>query len=208
MDIEKFFPDFQLKIKFVVDNGILVLFGESGCGKTTTLRCIAGLDTPDKGEIQLGEKIMFSSAKRIFVPPRNRGVGYMFQDYALFPHLNVEENMMYGVNKKTGDYRELFAKLVELLRIGSLLKRNVRNLSGGEKQRVALARALMTRPGILLLDEPLSALDRKIRVELQDELKQIQKLWKIPFVLVTHDIEEAQKMGDMIVFMNKDCGLA
>jgi molybdate transport system ATP-binding protein len=199
--IKQNLSDFQLDVEFVANNKILVLFGASGCGKTTTLRCIAGLDKPHSGYIRLNGQTFFSSESKIFVPPMNRGIGYMFQDYALFPHMSVQKNILYGVKNRDVKARGMFAELIALLKIPHLLDRGVSKLSGGEKQRVALARALMAEPKLLLLDEPLSALDSETREELQDELKAMQKLWKIPFILVTHDKEEAKKVGDKIIFL-------
>ncbi|MGE5581821.1 MAG: ATP-binding cassette domain-containing protein [Bacillota bacterium] len=195
--------DYTLNIRFAMDNQILVLFGPSGCGKTTTLRCISGLMKPDVGRIVLEGEVLYDAASKVSIPPKNRGIGYVFQDYALFPHLNIEKNILYGVK---GDYklaRPLYQELLVLLKIGKLVRRFPLELSGGEKQRVALARALMAGPKVLLLDEPLSALDCDTRLELQDELIRLQRLWKIPFVLVTHDPEEARKFGDRLIFFKK-----
>lgn len=201
--IKRSLADFQLAIQFKVNNTILILFGASGCGKTTTLRCIAGLDKPHNGYIRLNGQTLFSSEPQAFVPPKDRGIGYMFQDYALFPHMNVQKNILYGVKNHAGKTQAMFEDLINLLKIRPLMARGIAQLSGGEKQRVALARALMTEPKLLLLDEPLSALDSETRRELQDELIVLQKLWQIPFILVTHDKEEAQKMGDQIIFLEQ-----
>ncbi|MBC8014873.1 MAG: ATP-binding cassette domain-containing protein [Sporomusaceae bacterium] len=201
--IKKNLPDFVLDIKFSVPNNTLVLFGPSGCGKTTTLRCIAGLSKPDTGHITCNKRILFDDQQSIFVPPRDRNIGYMFQEYALFPHMNVQKNILYGVKNTGADSDNLFKGLLDLLKINHLIDRHIVKLSGGEKQRVALARALMARPQILLLDEPLSALDEQIRVELQSELKNMQQILNIPFVLVTHNWDEAQAMGDQIIFMDQ-----
>ncbi|QJW48111.1 ATP-binding cassette domain-containing protein [bacterium BFN5] len=201
--IKKILPDFDLEMDFEVKNNITVLFGPSGCGKTTTLRCIAGLERPDAGKIILDDQSFFSSVENIFIPPRERGVGYMFQDYALFPHMSVESNILYGVKKKDNTSQELYRELIHLLKIEPLIHRGIKQLSGGEKQRVALARALMANPKILLLDEPLSALDSETRLELQDELKNMQSIWGIPFIMVTHDREEAEKLSSQTIFMNK-----
>jgi len=203
INIKRELADFQLNITFKANNDILVLFGPSGCGKTTTLRCIAGLDKPHQGSIRLNGRALFSSELNIFIPPRDRGIGYMFQDYALFPHMNVQKNILYGVKKHKAKTKDMFAELTSLLKIQSLLSRSITHLSGGEKQRVALARALMTEPKLLLLDEPLSALDSETRLTLQDELKAMQKIWRIPFILVTHDKLEAMRMGDQILFLDK-----
>lgn len=203
VDIKKRLADFTLHINFKVENDILVLFGHSGCGKTTTLRCIAGLLMPDEGTIIHDGKVLFSSKSKIVLPPRLRNVGYMFQEYALFPHMNVKKNIWYGVKQSSDRATELYKKLMCLLKIEHLADRYIDRLSGGEKQRIALARALMAEPSILLLDEPLSSLDQTTRLELQNELKRMHNIWNIPFVLVTHDPEEANAMGDKILFMEK-----
>ncbi|MBP2638179.1 MAG: potA 1 [Firmicutes bacterium] len=201
VDIKKHLPGFTLDVQFFVENNIAVLFGPSGCGKTTTLRCIAGLIKPDAGEIINNGKTLFSSETQTFVPVNHRRVSYMFQEYALFPHLNVKKNIWYGVKRHDQTAENLYAQLLDLLHIEHLTGRFTDKLSGGEKQRVALARALMAEPEILLLDEPLSALDEDTRCQLQIELKRIQQLWKIPFVLVTHDRNEAKALGDKVIFL-------
>lgn len=203
VNIEKKMPDFVLTMDFSVDNSILVLFGPSGCGKTTTLRCISGLEKPDTGEITLDGRTFFSSSPHVFVPPRQRGIGYMFQDYALFPHMSVKKNILYGVKRHGEESEAMYRQVVNILKIPHLLDRGIARLSGGEKQRVALARALMAEPKILLLDEPLSALDSETRQELQEELKRIQGIWKIPFIMVTHDQGEARTVGDKILYLEK-----
>lgn len=203
VDIKKKLADFTLHMQFAVENNILVLFGHSGCGKTTTLRCIAGLLKPDEGSIIHDGKVLFSSESKVFVPPRSRNVGYMFQEYALFPHMNVRKNIWYGVKQSDDKANALYQRLMGLLKIEHLASRFIDQLSGGEKQRVALARALMAEPSILLLDEPLSSLDRATRLELQAELKRMHEIWNIPFVLVTHDLDEAKALGDQILFMEK-----
>lgn len=191
----------MLDIEFSLKNDVLVLFGHSGCGKTTTLRCLAGLLKPDEGSIIHDGQVLFSSQDKVFLPPQVRKVGYMFQEYALFPHMDVRKNIWYGVKKADDKAQNLYARLIELLKIEHLTARFISQLSGGEKQRVALARALMAEPGILLLDEPMSALDRTTRLELQSELKRMHELWNIPFVLVTHDLDEAETLSDQIIFM-------
>lgn len=199
--IEKKLAHFTLQLDFSVENNIMVLFGPSGCGKTTTLRCIAGLANPDEGTIVHNRKVLFSSETRTVVPPRLRNVGYMFQELALFPHMNVRKNIWYGVKQQESQAYELYERLLSLLKIEHLADRFIAQLSGGEKQRVALARALMAEPDILLLDEPLSALDRTTRLELQAELKKLQEIWNIPFILVTHDQDEAKALGDEFLFI-------
>lgn len=203
VNIEKELPDFRLQLEFCLDKNILVLFGPSGCGKTTLLRCIAGLCQPDAGSIRLGQTVFFDADAAIAIPPRERSIGYMFQEYALFPHLAVGQNIWYGVKQPGGAADAMYRQLMELLRIDHLQKRRIGELSGGEKQRVALARALMAQPRILLLDEPFSSLDSATRCELQSELRELQQLWRIPFVIVTHDREEAKFLGDEVLFMER-----
>ncbi|MDR3592038.1 MAG: ATP-binding cassette domain-containing protein [Negativicutes bacterium] len=201
--VTKQLADFTLQLEFAVDRNILVLFGPSGCGKTTTLRCIAGLLKPDAGRIACDGQVFYDGKAGVHVPPRARSIGYMFQDYALFPHMNVGKNIWYGVPQRSPRAEDMYRRLMGLLKIEQLEKRYSGDLSGGEKQRVALARALMAEPKILLLDEPLSSLDITTRLELQAELKKMQALWGIPFILVTHDPEEARAMGDQILFIDK-----
>jgi molybdate transport system ATP-binding protein len=203
VDIQKQLPDFLLKIRFHVTNNSVVLFGPSGCGKTTILRCIAGLAKPEAGNVHLNGQALYDSDRKICLPPRSRGIGFVFQEYALFPHMNVRKNILYGVKREDESSRTFYHELLILLKIENLINRYPVELSGGEKQRVALARALMAGPRILLMDEPLSALDNEIRHELQDELLRMKKHLKIPFILVTHDMAEARKLGDQIIFISQ-----
>ena len=203
VDIIKNLPDFSLSIRFSIERDILVLFGPSGCGKTTTLRSIAGLLQPDGGRIVNDGEVFFDSTNKIFIPPRQRRIGYMFQDFALFPHMNVYRNIWYGVRDHDREARQMYEKLTNLLKIGHLAERSPGQLSGGEKQRVALARALMAQPKILLLDEPLSSLDTETRWEVRNELREMQRIWNIPFILVTHDPDEARFLGDQVLYMQK-----
>ncbi|GMB01622.1 ATP-binding cassette domain-containing protein [Pelosinus sp. IPA-1] len=203
VDIKKKLSDFTLDISFTAPNKTLVLFGPSGCGKTTILRCIAGLMKPDEGSIVSNKTVFYSSKAATHLPPRSRNVSYMFQDFALFPHMNVKHNIWYGVKTHSQQATDLYEKLITLLRIEHLPHRTIVQLSGGEKQRVAMARALMAEPQILLLDEPLSALDAQSRYELQDELKKLQEIWNIPFILVTHSPEEAQALGSEVIFLHQ-----
>ena len=203
VDITKNLPDFSLSIRFSIERDILVLFGPSGCGKTTTLRSIAGLLQPDGGRIVNDGEVFFDAAGKIFIPPRQRRIGYMFQDFALFPHMSVYRNIWYGVRDHDRETRQMYEKLTSLLKIGHLAERSPGQLSGGEKQRVALARALMAQPKILLLDEPLSSLDTETRREVRNELREMQRIWNIPFILVTHDPDEASFLGDQVLYMQK-----
>ncbi|VBB07665.1 abc transporter [Lucifera butyrica] len=205
VQIKKKLPDFILNVEFTVGREVLVLFGPSGSGKTTILRCIAGLANPDEGRVALDERTYYSSRDRIRISPQDRQIGYMFQEFALFPHMSVRKNIWYGVKETNEQATLLYQRLLEILKIESLPSRYIHGLSGGEKQRVALARALMTKPRILLLDEPMSALDYANRRELQQELKRIHDLWGIPFILVTHDPQEARNLGDHIVYLERGC---
>ena len=184
----------------IYDNAFLTLLGPSGCGKTTTLRIIGGFETADEGEvIFMGEEI--SS-----VPPHKRNVNTVFQRYALFPHLNVFENVAFPLREKKVPKAEIDQRVNEMLSLVALKgfeKRSVTSLSGGQQQRVAIARALVGRPKVLLLDEPLAALDLKLRKDMQQELKNIQKATGITFIFVTHDQEEALSMSDTVVVMSE-----
>ncbi len=185
---------------YVLKNEFVTLLGPSGCGKTTTLRIIGGFETQDSGDI-------FFEGERINnLPPYQRNVNTVFQKYALFPHMNVYENIAFGLKIKKLDKAVISKKVDEMLEMVNLQgfqKRSVESLSGGQQQRVAIARALVNQPEVLLLDEPLGALDLKLRKEMQVELKNIHKRTGITFVYVTHDQEEALTMSDTIVVMNK-----
>ena len=184
----------------IYDNEFLTLLGPSGCGKTTTLRLIGGFETPDEGDILfLGDRINDT-------PPHKRNINTVFQRYALFPHLNVFDNVAFPLREKKVPKAEIETKVHEMLALVKLTgfeHRNVTRLSGGQQQRVAIARALISHPRVLLLDEPLGALDLKLRKDMQQELKNIQKATGITFVFVTHDQEEALSMSDTIVVMSE-----
>jgi molybdate transport system ATP-binding protein len=181
---------------------VTVLFGPSGSGKTTLLRCLAGLDRPDAGRVHFGAETWFDAAARVFVPPQERGVGFLFQDYALFPHLTVAGNVGYGLSSLGRREREeRVREVARLLRIEDLLRRRPGQISGGQRQRVALARALAPRPRLLLLDEPLSALDAPTREELRGELRRLLEKAAVPALLVTHDRVEALALGDRMAVL-------
>lgn len=201
--IHKRLPDFSLDLSFEARNEILVLFGPSGSGKSMTLRVIAGLERPDEGEIRLNDRLLFSRAERVNLPPRERRCGLVFQNLALFPHLDVARNVQYGVRRPGPEAAQRLRRLLETFRIGHLSRRFPAELSGGEQQRVALARALMTEPDVLLLDEPFSAVDHDTRVAIYDELLAAHSVWQIPFLLVTHDRAEAERLGDRILFLRE-----
>jgi spermidine/putrescine transport system ATP-binding protein len=183
-----------------IDRGqFFALLGPSGCGKTTTLRMIGGFEEPTEGRIELGGTDVAP------LPPYKRDVNTVFQSYALFPHLSIFENVAFGLRRrgvKSGEVRRRVGEALELVGLAGLERRKPRQLSGGQQQRIALARALVNRPRVLLLDEPLGALDLKLRKEMQLELKRIQHEVEITFVHVTHDQEEAMTMADRIVIMN------
>lgn len=183
----------------IEDGTFVTLLGPSGCGKTTTLRIIAGFVEPDEGDV------LFNGARINDLPPHKRELNTVFQRYALFPHLNVFENIAFGMRVKKKPEAEIKSKVAEMIKLVSLEgfeKRRVNNLSGGQQQRVAIARALANDPKVLLLDEPLGALDLKLRKDMQVELKRIQTGLGITFIYVTHDQEEALSMSDVIVVMN------
>ena len=185
---------------FINEKEFITLLGPSGCGKTTTLRCIAGFVEPDSGDVVFEGKIVND------VPPHKRKVNTIFQRYALFSHLNVYENIAFGpeIQKMPKDeIRKTVAEMLELVNLKGFEKRTIDSLSGGQQQRVAIARALANRPHVLLLDEPLGALDLKLRKDMQKELKAIQKRLGITFIYVTHDQEEALSMSDRVVVMDK-----
>jgi len=195
-DNEVILNDINLDIK---DKEFVTLLGPSGCGKTTTLRIIGGFLTPDSGTIS------FEGKKINKIPPYKRNVNTVFQRYALFPHLNVYDNIAFGLRVQKmseKDIRTRVAEMLELVNLKGYEKRSVNRLSGGQQQRVAIARALVNRPKVLLLDEPLGALDLKLRKEMQIELKAIQQRLEITFIYVTHDQEEALTMSDTVVVMN------
>jgi molybdate transport system ATP-binding protein len=185
-----------------LDGGVTVLFGESGSGKTTVLRCLAGLEQPDAGNIRLGDEVWFDAAKKIFIPPRRRHIGFVPQDYALFPHLTVAGNIAYGLNELSESERaKRIAEAIQWLGLDGLTARRPRELSGGQQQRVALARAMVRRPKLLLLDEPLSALDAPTRLRLRGELRGWLTRLAVPAIMVTHDRSEALALGDQMVVM-------
>lgn len=193
---------FQLELAFSVQSGINILFGPSGVGKTTLLDCIAGLNTPDSGRIALGSSVLFDSGNGTSVSVRNRKVGYVFQDVALFPHLSVGANVEYGLSALSAGHRHRRRdEVLTSLGILGLRDRFPAQLSGGERQRVALARALATEPSILLLDEPLAALDVPVRMKIADDLRRLIQDRPIPVVYVTHNRDEVFMLGDNLLVM-------
>lgn len=199
VDLYKKLHYFDLNIKFDVDKEVVVIEGESGTGKTTVLDCIAGIKSPDEGEIRIGEKVVFSSIQSIDIPIKDRGIGYVFQSYALFPHLTVKQNIRFGLeSRKIKDF-SYSDYITEVLRIKHLENRFPSQLSGGEKQRVALSRALAAKPQLLLLDEPFSALDAKTKNAVYEEFLQLKSIWNADVILITHNDEEAKLLGDRVL---------
>jgi molybdate transport system ATP-binding protein len=184
--------------------GVTVLFGASGSGKSTILRCLAGLERPDEGVIGYGAQVWSDAGRKIFLPSRERNIGYVPQDHGLFPHLNVERNIAYGLDGLMGhDRRQRLAEALDWLGLKGLEKRLPGELSGGQQQRVALARAMVRHPRLLLLDEPLSALDAPTRSRLRGELRGFLKRFNVPTLMVTHDRQEALALGDHLVVLHE-----
>ena len=184
---------------------LLALLGPSGCGKTTLLRLIVGLARPAIGRIWLGEQLVCDGGRGVFVPPERRGVGMVFQSYAVWPHMTVFGNVAYPLRVRRvprQGLRERVQAMLETVKLGELAKRYPHELSGGQQQRVALARALVTEPQVLLLDEPFSNLDGRLRAELAAELRALQRRAGATAVLVTHDVEEAMAVADRVVVMD------
>lgn len=195
---------FELNVVCQVENGITILFGASGAGKTTLLDVIAGLRTPHSGRIAIGERTLFDSEKGINVPVRARRIGYVFQDVALFPHLNVAANVRYGlVGGRFEDSEQRAEQVMGSLGILPLRERRPAQLSGGERQRVALARALVTRPSILLLDEPLAALDLPVRMKLAEDLRRTIQAEPLPVIYVTHSRDEVFMLGEKLLVLER-----
>ncbi|MBK8231248.1 MAG: ABC transporter ATP-binding protein [Candidatus Eisenbacteria bacterium] len=215
VDVEKRFPgSIPIHGRFestTAGGAITVLFGPSGCGKTTILRCLAGLERPERGSIRFEGESWCDSERSLFVSPQRRGIGYLSQDYALFPHLTALENIRYGLRRlPREESQRRVVEIIDLLHLGGLEQRYPRQLSGGQQQRVAVARAVVRRPRLLLLDEPLSALDAPTREELRRELRRVLQQCAVPAVVVTHDRIEAIALADQIVVLEsgqvRQCG--
>ena len=191
---------FVLEARERLDGRVTVLFGPSGSGKTTILDAIAGLRQPTRGSIAVNGRQLFDSAQKINLPPHKRHVGYVSQDIALFPHLDVRRNVTYG--QRPGQKLSL-ESVASILEVGSLLDRGVAMLSGGERQRVALARALMSAPDVLLLDEPLAAVDLELRRRILPYLERVRDELAVPMLYVTHDREEARRFADRVVVLDR-----
>ena len=200
LDIRLAQGSFVLEARARLTARITALFGPSGAGKTTVLDAIAGLRSPTAGEISIGPRVLFSTARRIDVPPHQRHIGYVTQDVALFPHMNVRRNIEYG--RRKGQKLEI-AAVAGMLEIQPLLERGVSMLSGGERQRVALARALMSSPELLLLDEPLAAVDFELRRRILPYLERVRDALAVPILYVTHDREELRSLAEHVIVLEE-----
>ena len=196
LDFQLHQGEFTLDVHEQLTGRVTVLFGPSGAGKTTILEAIAGLRTPTRGSIVLDGREVFHAASRVNVPAHERHVGYVSQDVSLFPHLNVRRNLLYGQRRGGKLALDTVAAMLE---IGALLDRGVGGLSGGEKQRVALGRALMSAPEVLLLDEPLAAVDLELRRRILPYLERVRDEVGVPMIYVTHDPDEARRFGDLVL---------
>ena len=195
---------FTLDVEFTMENELLVIEGSSGAGKTTILNCLAGIITPDDGKITIDDKVLFSHTDKVNVTAEKRNIGYLFQNYALFPNMTVRENVLYGLKNKK-EYRrkatrkpmlEYADNMMEMLGVAHLAKKNSTAISGGEEQRVALARAMVTRPSLLLLDEPFSALDENTKGKIYEEFLDFKESLRIPTILITHNHRETELFAD------------
>lgn len=192
--------EFLLDLQINIAQGeFITLFGPSGAGKTTLLRCLAGLEKPDSGSIQVSGASWFDSKKGVMLQAQHRYAGYMFQDYALFPNMTVRGNLEFAL--RPGANKQRVSELIEMMELGELQQRKPETLSGGQKQRVALARALAAEPQLLLLDEPFSALDQTTRVRLQDEVLRLQRHYGLTTVMVSHDVGEVYKLSQRVMMI-------
>jgi molybdate transport system ATP-binding protein len=195
---------FSLEVDFASESERLVLFGPSGSGKTMTLQLLAGLSAPDAGRIIVGDRVLYDKPKKINVPARHRGIGYVPQDYALFPHLSVADNVSFGLPKGwpcglEKEDRRRIAEFLEIFELSDCRASLPRELSGGQSQRVALARSLIRHPKLLLLDEPFAALDTLLRARMRQELLKIQASFQIPVIVISHDPEDAAVLSQTVV---------
>ncbi|MCZ7581849.1 MAG: ATP-binding cassette domain-containing protein [Deltaproteobacteria bacterium] len=199
---EKRFGDFQLKADVLLDATATCIFGPSGCGKTTIARMAAGLLSPDAGEIRWGDDLLFSSDARINRPPRERGIAYVPQDVLLFPHMTVRKNLLYGFERTAPSRRAIHPDdVISLLELGAMLDKNPHQLSGGQAQRVAIGRALLSNPNLLVMDEPLSSLDRALKRRILAYLREIPNRFGVRLMYVTHAIDEIFGVGEKVLLM-------
>ena len=213
VDIEKRLGTFDLKMKFEMQNEVLALLGASGSGKSMTLKCIAGIERPDKGRIVLDDHVLFDSERHINLKPQKRSVGYLFQQYALFPNMSVYQNIACGIkgSVKRGSVNDsgkegrnkMIRDIIDMMHLNGLEEKKPRQISGGEQQRVALARILVNSPDALLLDEPFSALDASLRKNLVRETYKLMKDYGKSVIFVTHDQKEAFRLSESVALLEK-----
>ena len=209
IDIEQQLGAFHLAVKFAAEAPIVGLFGRSGAGKTSVINAIAGINRPARGHIRIDDVTLFDAQERIDLPSEERRIGYVFQDALLFPHLDVESNLLYGQRLRRPADRVIGeARVVDLLGLRDLLRRKPRNLSGGEKQRVAIGRALLAQPRILLMDEPLAALDVPRKTEILDYIERLRDELNIPIIYVSHSVPEIARLADTVVVLSEGRCLA
>ncbi len=201
VDVEKRIGEFALSVQFVSDGRITALFGRSGAGKTTLVNLIAGLIAPDRGRIAVNDTVLVDTARGIAVPTHRRGIGYVFQEGRLFPHLSVRGNLMYGQRFTGGRPGPSLDEIAALLGIGALLDRRPADLSGGEKQRIAIGRALLANPHLLLMDEPLASLDHERKADILPYIERLRDEMALPIVYVSHATEEVARLADTIVVL-------
>ena len=195
---------FELDAAFQTDQLVTALFGPSGSGKTSILYAIAGLLRPARGRIALGQRVLIDTAARIFRKPEERHVGFVFQEHFLFPHLTVKQNLRYGQRRRRRENQQIdYGRVVEVLELSDFLPRYPRNLSGGERQRVALGRSLLSGPELLLMDEPLAALDEALKDRILSYLERIVSEWHIPTIYVSHVAAEVRRLAQQVVVLNQ-----
>ena len=203
VDIEQELGAFHLAVRFAAEAPIVGLFGRSGSGKTSVINAIAGITRPRRGSIRINDLFLFDAAKGIDLPPEERRIGFVFQDALLFPHMDVESNLLYGQRLRSPKDRFIDeVRVVELLGLGALLRRKPKALSGGEKQRVAIGRALLAQPRVLLMDEPLAALDVPRKAEILDYIERLRDELTIPIVYVSHSVTEITRLADTVVVLS------
>ncbi|HBD63557.1 MAG TPA: ABC transporter [Clostridiales bacterium] len=199
--VKKRFKGFSLDVSFETNNEYLGILGASGSGKSMTLKCIAGIETPDEGYIELNGRVLFDSEKKINLRPQDRNIGYLFQNYALFPNMNVEENIGAGLRLPSTEKKKKISELVRSFHLQGLESKYPGQISGGQQQRVALARCIAYKPDVLLLDEPFSALDSHLKSQLQAEVLELLRLYEGEVLMVTHSMEEAYKFCKNLVII-------
>lgn len=204
VNIEKRLGAFCLKVNFEAEGGVLSLLGASGCGKSMTLKCIAGIEKPDRGRIVLNGRVLFDSEKKINLPPQKRSVGYLFQQCALFPNMTVSQNIRTGLRSKNNS-EAVVRDMIRSMGLEGIEQKRPAQLSGGQQQRVALARILVNEPELLLLDEPFSALDSHLRFRLEQKVRDVIRSFGKPVLLVSHDRDEVYRLSDSVAIMREGC---